>query len=102
KPEFDLPKGFRIEKHIERMLGQGWKGAEEVVVRFAPGEAWRLSRLVSPRVRVKRLPDGAVLATFRHANPDTLLNWVMAMGSGVVITSPAGLRDEALRRLERV
>jgi predicted DNA-binding transcriptional regulator YafY len=101
--EFAPPKGFRIERHVERMLARGWKGVgEEIVVRFAPGEAWRLSRLTGPRVRVRRLPDGAVLASFRHANPDTLLDWVMAMGGGVTVESPATARAEALRRLERV
>ncbi len=102
-PEFAPPKGFKIEKHVERMLQRGWKGvSEEIVVRFAPGEAWRLSRLGGPRVKVRRQPDGVTLASFRHANPDTLLEWVMAMGAGVVIESPASLRAEALARLERV
>jgi len=102
-PEFALPKGFKIERHIARMLESGWKGvSEEIVVRFAPGEAWRLARLQGPRVRVKRQADGAVLAAFKHANPDTLLSWVMAMGGGVVIESPDSLRAEALRRLEHV
>jgi predicted DNA-binding transcriptional regulator YafY len=100
--DFAPPKDFRIADHVERMLERGWKGmTEEIVVRFAPGEAWRLSRLAGARVRVKRQADGAVDAHFRHTNPDALVSWVMAMGGGVVIESPQSARDEALRRLER-
>ena len=100
--DFAPPKNFKIAEHVERMLERGWKGmTEEIVVRFAPGEAWRLSRLAGARVRVKRQADGAVDAHFRHTNPDALVSWVMAMGGGVVIESPQSARDEVLRRLER-
>jgi len=101
--EFAPPAKFRIEDHVERMLARGWKGvSEEIVVRFAPGEAWRLSRLAGARVRVKRQPDGGLVAHFKHTNPDALVSWVMAMGGGVVIESPAALRAEALARLAHV
>jgi proteasome accessory factor B len=101
--DFTSPKDFRIEDYVERMLWGGWKGVKgDAVVRFEPSDAWRVERLASPRVSVKRAADGALLVRFQHANPDTLLGWVATLGRGVTIVEPPALRAEARRSFERV
>jgi predicted DNA-binding transcriptional regulator YafY len=102
-PDFAPPRGFRIEDHVERMLTRGWSGIEEdAVVRFPPGEAWRVGALPGRRTSVKRLADGALEVRFRKTNPDALLGWVAGMGGGVEVLAPAALRVEARRLLEQV
>jgi proteasome accessory factor B len=100
--DFAAPKGFRIEDYVERMLWGGWKGVvDDAVVRFEPSDAWRVSRLASPRVAVKRAPDGGLLVRFARANPDALLSWVATLGRGVTLEGPPALRAEAKRFFER-
>jgi proteasome accessory factor B len=102
-PDFAPPRGFRIEAYVARMLSQGWSGvAEDAVVRFTPGEAWRVGSLVGRRTAIKRLPDGGIEVRFKKANPDALIAWVTGLGGGITITAPPALRDEARRFLERV
>ncbi len=102
-PDFAAPRGFRIEDYVERMLARGWSGiAEEAVVRFPPGEAWRVGGLAGRRTTVKRLPEGGLEVRFRKANPDALVAWVTGLGGGVEVLAPPALRDEARRFLERV
>ena len=85
------------------MLEQGWAGiAEDAIVRFTPGEAWRVGALVGRRTAIKRLPEGGLEVRFKRANPDALIAWVTGLGGGVTITAPAALRTEARRFLERV
>lgn len=101
--DFAPPKGFRIEDHVERMLTRGWSGVEEdALVRFPPGEAWRVGALASQRTTVKRMADGGLEVRFRRANPDALVSWVTGLGGGVEVMAPAALRDEAKGRLEKV
>jgi len=100
--DFRPPAEFRIEDYVERMLWGGWKGiVEDAIVHFGPGEAWRASRLVGPRVSVKRAPEGGLLVRFKRANPDSLVAWVASLGRGVTIVGPPPLRDEARRFFER-
>ena len=102
-PDFAPPKGFRIEDHVERMLTRGWSGVEEdAIVRFPPGEAWRVGAFAGGRTSVRRLADGGLEVRFKRANPDALLGWVTGMGGGVEVLAPAALRDEARKLLERV
>lgn len=101
--DFAAPADFRIEDYVERMLWGGWKGVvDDAVVRFEPSDAWRVERLASPRVSVKRAPDGGLLVRFQRANPDSLLSWVATLGRGVTIVAPPALREEARRSFERV
>lgn len=102
-PDFAPPKGFRIEDYVERMLTRGWSGvAEDAVVRFPPGEAWRVGGLAGRRTAVRRLADGGLEVRFRKANPDALVAWITGLGGGVEVLAPPALRDEARRFLERV
>jgi proteasome accessory factor B len=102
-PDFAAPRGFRIEDHVERMLTRGWSGvAEDAVVRFPPGEVWRVGALASRRTSVRRLADGGLEVRFRKTNPDALVAWVSGMGGGVEVVAPPALRDEARRLLEQV
>lgn len=101
--DFAPPKGFKIEAYVARMLAQGWSGvAEDAIVRFTPGEAWRVGALAGKRTAIKRLSDGGLEVRFKRANPDTLIAWVTGLGGGVTITAPAALRTEARHFLERV
>ena len=102
-PDFATPKDFRIEDYVERMLTMGWAGiAEDVVVRFPPSGAWRVSGFAARRTTVKRQPDGGLEVRFKRANPDALVTWVTGLGGGVEIIAPAALRDEARRFIARV
>ncbi|MGH7726579.1 MAG: helix-turn-helix transcriptional regulator [Candidatus Eiseniibacteriota bacterium] len=102
-PDFDVPREFKIEDYVERMRMTGWRTiVEDAVVRFAPSESWRVSRLGGPRQRVKRLPGGALEVRFRRANPDAIVTWVAGLGRGVEIVEPLALREEARRFAERV
>jgi predicted DNA-binding transcriptional regulator YafY len=102
-PDFAPPKGFRIEEYVERMLTRGWSGiVADAVVRFPPGEVWRVGGLAGRRTAVKRMPDGGLEVRFKRANPDALVAWVSGLGGGVEVLAPPALRDEARARLERV
>ncbi len=102
-PDFDVPRGFRIEDYVERMRLEGWRTVvEDAVVRFSPSESWRVSRLAGPRQRVRRLAGGGLEVRFRRANPDAIVAWVSGLGRGVEVVEPAALRDEARRFAERV
>lgn len=101
--DFAPPRGFRIEEYVERMLTQGWSGIEEdALVRFPPGEMWRVGGLAGRRTSVRRMAEGGLEVRFRRANPDALIAWVTGLGGGVEVLAPPALRDEARRLLERV
>lgn len=102
-PDFEVPRGFRIEDYVERMRLTGWQSiVEDAVVRFAPSESWRVSRLRGPRQEVRRLPTGGLEVRFKHANPDAIVGWVSGLGRGVEIVGPPALRQEAGRLAQRV
>ena len=101
--DFAPPRGFRIEEYVERMLTRGWSGiAADAVVRFPPGEVWRVGGLAGRRTTVKRMADGGLEVHFKRSNPDALVGWVNGLGGGVEVLAPPALREEARARLERV
>jgi proteasome accessory factor B len=115
-PDFHAPRGFRIERHVEilrlgavgsdgRRAGNARDAADpgvDVVLRFAAAETWRLEALRGARVKAKRTADGALEARLAGADPDAVVRWVIGLGKGVEIVSPAGLRAEMRRLAERV
>jgi proteasome accessory factor B len=102
--DFRAPRGFRLERHVERLrLGaDGADGGTEVVLRFAPAETWRVGRLRGARLRAKKSADGGLEVRLAGADPDAIVRWVIGLGRGVEIASPSALREEARELAERV
>ena len=98
-PDFASPRDFRLERFVGRAPWQVGHGREtDVVVRFGPGESWRVGRLRGPGVRVHRSPAGGLEVRFKGANPEAFVPWLLGLGRGVEIVSPPALRDEARSR----
>lgn len=102
-PDFALPRGFDLERYLDRYpfeVGHGTAGP--VTLRFEPHEAWRVGQGLGRRGRVERRADGAVDLTLGKAQAETLVPWVLGLGSGVRVLAPAGLAREVARLAEGV
>lgn len=102
-PDFSLPRGFDLRRHVDRFPFElGPAAAGEAVVRFAPAQAWRVGAGLGRRGRVTRDADGSVRLKLAHVNPEALVAWVLGLGRGVQILSPPGLRKEIGRVARRI
>ena len=102
-PDFSLPRGFDLRRHVDRFpfeLGPAAGG--DVVVRFAPAQAWRVGAGLGRRGRVSRDADGSVRLKLSKVNPEGIVTWVLGLGRGVQIVSPRGLRAEIGKAARRV
>ena len=101
-PDFQLPRDFDLGRYLDRFpFEMGPAATREAVVRFSPGQAWRVG-IVGRRGRVTRDTDGGVRLTLRNVNPDGLVAWTLGLGRGVEILEPIALRRELARTAERV
>lgn len=92
---FLRPNGFNLEEYAAASIS-GVLHADEttaVRVRFAPrvAKAAAAARIVAER-EVEQCPDGSVLITYRVADVDELVRWVLGWGTQAEIIAPAAAR----------
>jgi len=97
-PDFTLPPDFELERYLNRHpFEMGSRSAGRVTLRFEPQEAWRVGQGLGRRGKVRRLADGAVRLELPEVQAESIVPWVLGLGPGVRIVSPAGLREEVRR-----
>lgn len=102
-PDFELPADFDLRRYLDRYpfeLGPATAG--EVTIRFSPAQAWRVGTGLGRRGRVTKEADGGVRLRLAKVNPEAMMTWVLGLGRGVQVLSPAGLRNEVARLARRV
>ena len=92
-PDFSVPDDFEIEHFIGLPFQYG---AEDgvVVVRFAPGSAWKAPGFARVNGTLKRAADGSALWTVTYRSGRSLRSWVVENGPGLTICEPKSLAKE--------
>jgi len=92
---FVRPSGFNIEAYAAASISGVLHGDEttEVCVRFAPrvAKAAAAARIVAER-QVEQRPDGGVEISYRVADVDELVRWVLGWGAQAEVIAPSAAR----------
>ena len=93
---FKKPSDFNVEEYAAASISGVMTSSDltEVRVHFAPrvAKAAIAARVVAER-QIDRRDDGAVAITYRVADVDELVRWVLGWGAQAEVTSPPELRQ---------
>ena len=97
---FEVPEDFDAAAH---MTGESFEiGAAEiqtVVIRFpAPLRWWAEQNLSGAPKKIAE--DGSAHVELSVANPDALITWVLTLGPGIEVMSPASFRSAVVERMQ--
>jgi proteasome accessory factor B len=101
-PDFEVPAGFDIREEINWERPGKCAPDMKAKVVFKPRLAFAASTWGSPAGAQKRRADGSLEVTYKVADPDEFVDWVLGFGTDARIASPAALKDLARERLEGV
>lgn len=90
--DFEPPAGFDARDH-ERLPFQYGGDLQAVLIRFAPGHAWRAERLSRGRGTIEPQADGSALWAIEAADLERLASWIVEEGPGLVPVAPPALLD---------
>ncbi len=96
---FARPKGFDARAAIP---GAPWEAGSddlEAIVRFDPKVAWWARRQLTGTERVTEAADGGLEVSFRVANPEAFIGWLLAFEDDAELLSPPELRERIIARV---
>jgi len=103
RPEFEVPRGFRIQDYLEVppwMFGKA--EPQRVRLRFDAETAFMVRMRSARGDSWQEEPDGSAVLTRRAANLDALLNWILGFGRRVEVLEPSGFRRRVIQALEEM
>jgi len=100
--DFEVPEGFDMSAEVdwERPSGGGAEIRARVV--FSPRLSFAAATGVAEVLGEKRLRDGRLDVTYRVADADEFVDWVLGFGTDALIKAPAELKALVRQRLEGV
>jgi predicted DNA-binding transcriptional regulator YafY len=98
-PDFEVPAGFDMRAEVD--WDSDLPDADiQATVMFNPRLAFAASTGFDRLVSQDWKEDGSLLATYRVADPDQFVEWVLGFGTDALITSPAEVVAMARGKLE--
>ena len=103
RPEFQVPKDFRIADHVGVPPWLFGKAKKTMVrIRFDTDVAFMVRLRPATGDRWQDESDGAMILTRRVTNLDALLNWVLGFGRHAEVLEPPAFRERVIGQLQAV
>jgi len=101
-PDFEVPEGFDMHAEID-WERPGRSGPDiKAKVLFKPRLSFAAAAGGTPVVSENRQADGSLEVTYKIADAEEFVEWVLGFGTDALILSPYVLRDIARERVEGV
>ena len=96
---FRRPRGFHAADAIPEVPWEAGPEDEKALVRFDADIEWWARRQLAGSTKIEDLPDGAIDVTFRVANPEAFIGWVLSFDDSAEILEPHFLRQRLVSRV---
>jgi predicted DNA-binding transcriptional regulator YafY len=101
---YQMPLDFKVDEYVQDALGVMRSGRRiEVELRFSKkAAAWVKDKTWHPSQEIKPLKDGRLNMTFKVADNEELVGWILSFGGEVRVMTPEALRAKVRTEAARI
>ena len=103
KPDFELPPGFDVERHVGRPPWQlASQEPQTVTIEFDGTVAWMVRERAQETDVWRDKDDGGAILERRVTDMDALIRWLLRFGAHAEMLAPIGAREQVIDALQHI